>query len=68
MLWAVQKIESSPFSVRLIPALASTLTVSVLLFALPLAGINRAASFIAGLLAALSQGAIEHARDVRSTA
>ncbi len=65
MLWAAQLVESSPFSIRFIPALASTLTVSVFLFLLPRAGISRPVAFISGLLAALSPAGIEHARDAR---
>ena len=65
LLWLVQLVESSPFSVRFIPALASTLTVGVLLFVLPSAGVGRTTSFIAGLMAALSPAAIDEARGVR---
>ncbi len=65
ILWAVQLVESSPLSVRFIPALASTLTVAVFLFLLPHAGVSRAVAFIAGLLATLSSAGIEHARDAR---
>ena len=65
LLWIVQLVKSSEFSVRFIPALASTLTVAFFLFAMPRAGVGRAASFVAGLLAALSPAAIEHARDAR---
>ena len=65
LLWAVQLVESSPFSVRFVPALASTLTVGVFLFVLPNVGVGRTASLIAGLLAGLSPAAIEEARGVR---
>lgn len=65
MLWALQLVESSPFTIRFIPALASALTVAVFLLLLPIAGVSRAVAFIAGLLAALSPAAIEHARDAR---
>ena len=64
-LWAVQQVESTPFSVRLLPAAASVLTVAVLLFLLPRLGVNRWAAFLAALLATLSVAAIEHAQDAR---
>ena len=64
-LWAVQQGESTPFSVRLLPAAASVLTVAVLLFLLPRLGVNRWAAFLAALLATLSVAAIEHAQDAR---
>ena len=64
-LWAVQKAASTEFSVRLIPAAASALTVAALLFLMPRLGVPRRAAFIAALLAALSAAAIEHAQDVR---
>ena len=35
VLYAVQEIESTPFSVRIVPAMASVLTVAVMLFLLP---------------------------------
>ena len=65
LLWAVQLVESSAFSVRLIPALSSVLMVAVLLFLLPLVGVARPTAFVAGLLAALSVGAMYAARDAR---
>ena len=65
MLWAVQKVASSEFSVRLVPAAASLLTVGALLFWMPRLGIARWAAFMAALLAALSVAAIDHARDAR---
>ena len=64
-LWAVQKVESTPFSVRLLPATASILTVAALLFLLPRLGVNRWAAFLAALLTTLSVAAIRHAQDAR---
>ena len=64
-LWAVQQVASTPFSVRLLPAAASVLTVAVILFLLPRLGVNRWAAFLAALLATLSVAAIEHAQDAR---
>ena len=64
-LWVVQKVESTPFSVRLLPAAASVLTVAVILFLLPGLGVNRWVAFLAALLATLSVAAIEHAQDAR---
>ena len=64
-LWAVQKVDVSAFSIRVLPAAASVLTVAVLLFLLPRAGMNRWAAFLAALLATLSVAAIEHAQGAR---
>ncbi len=64
-LWAVQKVESTPFSVLIIPAAASVLTVAVMLFLLPRLGVARQAAFLAALLATLSVAAIYHAQDAR---
>ena len=64
-LWLVQKVEVSAFSVRLLPALGSTLTVAALLFLLPSAGISRRAAFLSGTLAAISTAAIIEAHGVR---
>ena len=64
-LWAVQKVASTDFSARLMPATASALTVAALLFLMPRLGVPRRAAFLAALLAALSAAAIEHAQDVR---
>ena len=62
-LWAVQRVESTNFSVRFLPATASLLTVGALLFLMPRVGVARMAAFLAGLLAALSIAAIEQAQD-----
>ena len=64
-LWAVQKVDVSAFSLRLLPATASVLTVAVMLFLLPRLGVNRWAAFLAALLTTLSVAAIEHAQDAR---
>ena len=64
-LWAVQKAQSADLSVRLVPAVASLLTVGALLFWMPRVGVARRAAFFAALLAALSAAAIEHAQDAR---
>ena len=64
-LWAVQQVESTPFSVRVLPATASVLTVAALLFLLPRLEVAREAAFLAGLLATLSVEAIRHAQDAR---
>ena len=65
VLYAVQKVQSSPLSVRIVPAAASVLTVAALLFWLPRFGVSRWAAFIAALLAASSVEAIRHAQDVQ---
>ena len=64
-LWAVQKAQSTDFSVRFLPAAGSALTVAALLFLMPRVGVPRRAAFMAALLAALSAVAIEHAQDAR---
>lgn len=65
LLWVVQKIEISAFSVRLLPAVGSLLTVAVLLFGLPLAGVSRRPALLAGTLAALSWAAVYEAQGAR---
>ncbi len=64
-LWVVQKVDVSAFSIRVLPAAASVLTVVVILFLLPRLGVARWAAFLAGLLATLSVAAIYHAQDAR---
>ena len=64
-LWAVQKVEISNFSVRLLPALGSAATVAVLLFLLPGAGAGRRTALFAGTLAAVSSAAVAEAHGVR---
>ena len=64
-LWVVQKVDVSAFSLRLLPATASVLTVAVMLFWLPRLGVSRWVAFLAALLTTLSVAAIEHAQDAR---
>ena len=64
-LWVVQKVDVSAFSIRVLPAAASVLTVGVMLFLLPRLGVARWAAFLAALLATLSAAAIYHAQDAR---
>lgn len=64
-LYAIQQVDSSAFSVRLLPATASVMTVAVLLFLLPRAGVGRITAFLAALMATLSVEAIRQAQDVR---
>ena len=63
--YAVQKVESTPFSIRLIPATASILIVALMLLLLPRLGVARGAAFLAALVATLSVEAIRHAQDAR---
>ncbi len=65
VLHAVQRVESSAFSIRAVSAVASVLTVVAMLFLLPRVGVARGAAFLAALLATLSVEAIWHARDSR---
>lgn len=65
ILWAAQAVESSAFSIRLVPATASVLTVAALLLLAPRVGIDRRAAFIAALLAAIAPQAVTHAQDAR---
>ena len=64
-LWAIQRVNSSPFSVRAAPAAASVLTVAAILFLLPKVGMSRRAALVAAILAAASIPAIENAKDAR---
>ena len=65
VLYAVQKVESTPFSIRIVPATASVLTIALMLFLLPRLGVARGAAFLAALLGTLSVEAIRHAQDAR---
>ena len=65
VLYAVQNVEISPLGIRIVPAVASVLTVAALLFLLPRVGVSRWAAFIAALLAAGSVELIRHAQDAR---
>ena len=64
-LWAVQKVERSPASLRALPSAASVATVAVILLLLPRLGFRRRAALLAALLLTLSVPAIEHAQGVR---
>ena len=65
VLYGVQKVEISPFSVRVAPALTGVLTVAALLFLLPRAGVSRRTAFLAALPATLSIAAIRNAQGAR---
>ncbi len=65
VLYVVQKVDISRFSIRVVPATASVLTVAVMLLLLPRLGVARGAAFLAALLATLSVEAIRHAQDAR---
>ena len=64
-LWVVQKVESTPFSLRVVPATASVLTVAVILLVLPRLGVTRGTALLAAIFATLSVEAIQHAQDAR---
>ena len=64
-LWAVQRVESTEFSVRFMSAVAGTLTVGALLFLAPRAGVARGAAFLAALLTAVCVPAILHSQGSR---
>ena len=64
VLWLVQKVESSAFSVRLVPAAASVLVVAGILLLLP-RFVGRWSAFQTALLFTFSAEAIRQARDAR---
>lgn len=64
VLWLVQKVESSAFSVRLVPAAASVLVIAGILWLLP-RFVGRWSAFQAALLFTFSTEAIRQARDAR---
>ena len=64
LLWAVQQVDASPFSIRFLPALSGVLTVGVILL-LPRFGVRRDAALLAAILAALAPAAIYEARGAR---
>ena len=64
ILWAVQQIDVSPFSIRFVPALSGVLTVAVILL-LPRFGVSSSAALLAAILAALAPAAIYEARGAR---
>ena len=64
-LWLAQKVEISTFSVRVLPAAASALTVAAMLLLFPAAGLRRDAVLPAALLTLVSVAALRHAHDAR---
>lgn len=64
-LWAIQKIESSHTSLRIVPAIASTLTVAAVVLLLPPAGIRRSTALLAGVMLTVSTTAIQAAQHTR---
>ena len=65
ILYAVQLVESTTFSVRAVPAAAGTMTVAALVFLLPRVGIARPAAFLAGLMLTVSPEEIQNSQDAR---
>ena len=65
ILYLVQKLDRSPFTLRALSALASALTVAVILVLWPRVGVSRGAAFLAGLMLSVSLITIEYARFVR---
>lgn len=65
ILYAVQKVQSSPFTVRLVPAIASVGSIALILFLMPRLGIPKRVAITAGLILLASVEAIRHAQDVR---
>ena len=65
ILYATQKIASTPFTVRAASAIVSALTVAALLFLLPRAGISRAITLLTAPLIILSAPAIQHSQNAR---
>ena len=65
ILYAVQKVQSSPFTVRLVPALASVGSITLILFLMPRLGIPKRVTITAGLILLVSVEAMRHAQDVR---
>lgn len=63
--WGIQQVDRSAFSIRIVPALASVLTVAALLLLLPRVGVSRPAALLAALLATLSTAAVEYAQFAR---
>ena len=65
LAWIIQQVASSAFSLRLVPATASVLTVAAILLLLPRVGVSRPVVLLAALLAALSPAAVEYAQFAR---
>ena len=64
-LWLTQKVETTTFSVRVLAAAASALTVAAMLLLFPAVGLRRGAVLLAALLALVSVAALRHAHDAR---
>ena len=64
-LWLAQKVETTTFSVRVLSAAASALTVAAMLLLFPAVGLRRGAVLLAALLALVSIAALRHAHDAR---
>ena len=64
-LWLTQKVETTTFSVRVLSAAASALTVAAMLLLFPAVGLRRGAVLLAALLALASVAALRHAHDAR---
>lgn len=64
-LWLTQKVETSTFSVRVLSAAASALSVAAMLLLFPAVGMRRGAVLLAALLALISVAALRHAQDAR---
>ncbi len=65
ILFAIQKWQSTSLTVRLVPALASVLTVVAVLSLLPRFGVDRRVAWLTALMSTVSTAAIMHARDAR---
>ena len=63
--YIIQQVDRSAFSIRVVPAIASVLTVAVILLLLPRVGVSRPAALLAALLATLSTAAVEYAQFAR---
>ena len=64
-LWLAQKVEASTFSVRVLPAAASALSVAAMLLLFPAVGLRRGPVLLAALLALTSVAALRHAHDAQ---
>ena len=64
-LWLTQQVETTTFSVRVLPAAASALSVAAMLLLFPAVGLRRDAVLPAALLALVSVAALRHAHDAR---
>ena len=64
-LWLTQKVEATTFSVRVLSAAASALSVAAMLLLFPTVGMRRDTALLAALLALFSVAALRHAHDAR---